>query len=118
MILWLGHMQMIHHSSHKNNQNDMRVIMDGFKLYALVVGLHVNFSKSKLLPLTPHSWHQLLWPGQVVSTNEMVRHRGYLLGWNGTGKGKVEWIMQKLRQKLSYWRIATWPLHVKFIAYM
>ena len=82
-------------------------------MYELVVGLHVNFSKSKLLPLTPYSWHQLLWPGQVVSPNEMVRDLGYPLGWNATGKEKVEWVLQKVRQKLSYWKIVTWPLHVR-----
>ena len=90
----------------------MRVIMDALKLYGLVAGLHVNFNKSKLLPLTPYSWHQLLWPSQVVSPNEMVRHISYPLGWNAIGKGKVEWDLQKVRQKLNYWKIATLPLHV------
>ena len=85
MILWLKHKQMIIIPV-KKHPNDMRVIMDALKLYGLVVGLHVNFNKSKLLPLTPYSWHQLLWPGQVVSPNEMVTHLGYPLGWNGAGK--------------------------------
>ena len=74
----------------KNNPHDLRVIMDALKLYGLVVGPHVNFNKSKLLPLTPYSWHQLLWPGEVVSPNEMVRHLAYLLNWNVTWKAKVE----------------------------
>ena len=39
----------------QNNPNDMRVIMDALKLYGLVVGLHANFNKSKLLPLTPYT---------------------------------------------------------------
>ena len=64
----------------KNNTHDMRVIMDALKLYGLVVELHVNFSKSKLIPLSPYSWNQLLWSGQVVSPDEMVRHLGYTLG--------------------------------------
>ena len=109
----------------QNNPNDMRVIMDALKLYGLAAGLQVNFKKSKLLPLTPYSWHQLLWPGQIVSPNEIVRHLGYPLGWNATGKRKAEWVLQKVRQKLSYWKIATWPLHVRlrivqsiFMAYM
>ena len=109
----------------QNNPNDMRMIMDALKLYGLVVGLHVNFNKSKLLPLTPCSRHQLLWMGWVVSPNEMVRHLGYPLGWNATRKRKVEWVLHKVRQKLSYWKIATWSLHVRlqmvqsiFMAYM
>ena len=64
----------------QDNPNDMRVIMDALKLYGLVVGMHVNFSKSKLIPLSPYSWNQLLWSGQVVSPDEMVRHLGYTLG--------------------------------------
>ena len=64
--------------------------MDALKLYGLVARMHVNFNQSKLLPLTPYSWHQLLWLGQVVSPNEMVRHLGYPLGWNAAGKRKVE----------------------------
>ena len=93
------------------------VIMNALNLYGLAIGLHVNFSKSKLLPLTPYSQHQLLWLGQVVSPNEMVRHLGI--------PSQAEWVMQKVRQKLSYWKIATWLLHVRlrimqsiFMAYM
>ena len=91
--------------------------MDALKLYGLVARMHVNFNQSKLLPLTPYSWHQLLWLGQVVSPNEMVRHLGI--------PSQAEWVMQKVRQKLSYWKIATWLLHVRlrimqsiFMAYM
>ena len=63
----------------QNNPNAMRVIMDALKLYRLAAGLHVNFNKSKLLPLTPYSSHKLLWLGQVVSPNKMVRHLDYPL---------------------------------------
>ena len=55
----------------------------------------------------------------------MVRHLGYPLGWNAIGKRKVEWVLQKVRQKLSYWKIVTWSLYVRlriaqsiFMAYM
>ena len=66
-------------------------------------------------------------PGGTIpkGPNEMGRHLGYPLGWNATGKRKVEWVLEKVRQKLSYWKIATWPLHVRlrivksiFMAYM
>ena len=81
----------------QNNPNDMRVIMDALKLYDLVVGFHVNFNKSKLLPLTPNSWHQLLWLGHVFSPNEIVRYLGYPLGWNAIGKGKADRFLQEVR---------------------
>ena len=82
----------------QRNPNYMRVIMDALKLYGLAIRLHVNFHKSKLLPLTPYSWHQLLWPCQVDSPNEMVRHIGYPFGWNPTWKRKVELVLQNTRQ--------------------
>ena len=53
-----AYMQMIHHSYHTQNPNVLRVIMDALKLYGLATGFHVNFNKSKLLPLTAYSWHQ------------------------------------------------------------
>ena len=64
----------------------MRVIMVALNQYGLVVGLHVSFNKSKLLTYTICNWQQLLSQGQIVSPNEMVRHLGYPLGWNGAGK--------------------------------
>ena len=74
----------------QKNPHDMKLIMDALKLHGLDVGLHVSFNKSKLLPLTPYSWHQLLWPGQVVSPKEIIRNIGYPLGWNATRKGNNE----------------------------
>ena len=99
------------------NPNDMRVIKYALKLHGLAVGLLVNFDKSKLLPLTPYSWHQFLWLAQMKWLDNLAIH------WDGSRK--VEWVLQKVRQKLSYWKIATWPLHVRlrivqsiFMAYM
>ena len=47
-------------------------------------------------------WDELLWADQVVTPSEMVRHLGYALGWNATGKEKDKWVLQKVRQKLRY----------------
>ena len=57
--LWQSRLQKCLSSSTKEAEYivDMRVIIDALKLYGLAVGLHVNFNKSKSLPLTPYSWH-------------------------------------------------------------
>ena len=58
-------------------------------------------------------WHSILWLGQVVHSRDVVKHLGYPIGWHITRKQQLKWIFQRLQHKLEYWKISTWPLHVR-----
>ena len=67
----------------------------------------LDFEKSTLLPLKGCDWHALLW---IISPNTVVRHLG---GWNITSKHQMQWVLQKINLKIEYWKLSTWPLHVR-----
>lgn len=63
--------------------------------------------------LTSQQWHALLWPDQIITSQEIVRHLGYPLGWNISSRDATDWVLQKFKKKISYWKLPTWPLHVR-----
>lgn len=87
--------------------------MAALNMFSLAAGLKANFRKSKFLPLKVKDWHSLLWPGMLISSKEIVRHLGYPLAWHTSSTKQAEWVMQRIRQKIHYWKLSTWPLHVR-----
>ena len=86
--------------------------MDSLSLYGLAASLHVNFEKSKLIALKQANWHALLWQGEILDSHAVVKRLGYPIGWRVTKKQQLKWVFDKLHDKLHYWKIATWLLHV------
>ena len=86
--------------------------MDYLSLYELATSLHVNFEKSKLIALKQTDWHAIFWPREILDSQAVVRHPGYPIRWTVTRKQQLKWVFDKLHDKLHYWKIATWPLHV------
>ncbi|MCO5584508.1 hypothetical protein L7F22_038436 [Adiantum nelumboides] len=97
----------------KNDRADLQALMKILSDFGLAAGLHINFKKSILLPLNSCDWHSVLWLGQLLSPHDVIRHLGYPIGWFITMKQQMEWVIAKLTQKLRYWKLSTWPLHVR-----
>ncbi|MCO5586233.1 hypothetical protein L7F22_040172 [Adiantum nelumboides] len=97
----------------KNDRADLQALMKILLDFGLAAGLHINFKKSILLPLNSCDWQSVLWPGQLLSPHDVIRHLGYPIGWFITAKQQMEWVAAKLTQKLRYWKLSTWPLHVR-----
>ncbi|MCO5577736.1 hypothetical protein L7F22_031568 [Adiantum nelumboides] len=97
----------------KNDRADLQTLMKILSDFGLAAGLHINFKKSILLPLNSCDWHSILWLGQLLSPHDVIRHLGYPIGWFITVKQQMEWVTAKLTQKLRYWKLSTWPLHVR-----
>ncbi|MCO5581578.1 hypothetical protein L7F22_035466 [Adiantum nelumboides] len=97
----------------KNDHADLQALMKILSDFGLAVGLQISFKKSILLPLNYCDWHSVLWPGQLLSPHDVIRHLGYPIGWFITAKQQMEWVTVKLTQKLRYWKLSTWPLHVR-----
>lgn len=64
----------------KNSPQELHSLMASLSLNGLAAGLNVNFEKSKLLLLKDCDWHAVLWPGQIVHSEEIIRHLGYPIG--------------------------------------
>lgn len=58
----------------QNSPQELCLLMDSLSAYALAAGLHVNFDKSKLIPLKHCDWHMLLRLGQILNSKDIVRH--------------------------------------------
>ncbi|MCO5547390.1 hypothetical protein L7F22_000839 [Adiantum nelumboides] len=97
----------------KNRPEDVQCIIKALHIYGLAAGLQVNIRKSKLFSLCQMDCHSVLWPGEIVKPDQIVRHLGYPLAWSVHNAILLDWVENKLRSKLHYWKLSTWSLHVR-----
>lgn len=87
--------------------------MGKLSLFSLAVGLNLNIDKSTLIDLSATRFDSLIWQGKRLSTGHVFRHLGYPIGVNVSNKMLIDWVIERVRGKILYWKSDEWPLHVR-----
>ena len=81
-------------------------------LYEDAADLVLNVSKSTLIDISSADFAALNWHGKRVEKGNIFCYLGYPLGVDVSNKQQIEWVMNRVRKKVDYWKADEWPLHV------
>ena len=86
--------------------------MNLLDMYGDALDLHLDVSKSTLVDVSAQDFDSLLWPREWVPIGNIFRNLGYPLGVNVSNRDLINWALDKVKNKIEYWKAQEWPLHV------
>lgn len=73
----------------------------------------MNIDKSTLIDLSAARFDSLIWQGKRLTTGHGFRRLGYPIGVNVSHKMLINWVIERVKGKILYWKSDEWPMHVR-----
>lgn len=97
----------------KANNINISKCMQTLQKFSLAACLDLNIDKSTLINLSVADFDSLIWNGKRLQTGHIFRHLGYPIGVDVSNKMLIDWVLEKVKKKILYWKSDQWPLHVR-----